>query len=325
MKIKLNFHWKQFVLPFVFLLIFSGIALWTWLSTGYIFYLFNFVYIGISICAGMLLDIFLPRKQKPWGRRITQLLVGCYMLFFLGFLGRENMQIEGFFMFALLGVFAAAAMHYVIAKIIGPLFFGRAWCGYACWTAMVLDLLPYKVPRNGRLKYFGAIRYAHFALSLTLVLIIWFILERRPVYQSAEELYWLTAGNLFYYITGIALAFKLRDNRAFCKYVCPIPVLQKLGSRFSLMKIQINNEKCSNCDICEKVCPMNVKLLDYKKINKRVLSTECILCNTCVNTCPKKAASITFGLDAGFKEYLNFKKKTQTPGASDKDLISIKY
>jgi len=264
------------------------------------------MYIGISICVAMILDILLPRKHKPWGRRISQILIGCYMLVFLGLFGRENMQIEGFFMFVLLGIFAAAAMHYVIAKIIGPFVFGRAWCGYACWTAMVLDLLPFKVCSRGRYRYFGIIRYVHFALSLGLVLIIWFVLERRPVYQSAEELYWLLAGNLIYYIIGIGLAFKLKDNRAFCKYVCPIPVLQKIGAKFSLMKIRINGDKCNDCGVCEKVCPMNIKLLHYKGLNKRILSTECIICSTCVNTCPKSAISVTFGLDAGFIEYLNF-------------------
>ena len=68
------------------------------------------------------------------------------MLVYLGILSRENMQIEGFWYYLFLGVFEAATIHYVVAKIAGPLLFGRGWCGYACWTAMILDLLPYKTP-----------------------------------------------------------------------------------------------------------------------------------------------------------------------------------
>ena len=30
------------------------------------------------------------------------------------------------------GVFEAATIHYAVAKIFGPLIFGRGWCGYAC-------------------------------------------------------------------------------------------------------------------------------------------------------------------------------------------------
>ena len=46
--------------------------------------------------------------------------------------------------------------------------FGRGWCGYACWTAMVLDFLPYKEPKEPRRKT-GWIRYITFAASLIFV------------------------------------------------------------------------------------------------------------------------------------------------------------
>ena len=60
-------------------------------------------------------------------------------------------------------------IHYAVAKIFGPLLFGRGWCGYACWTAMVLDLLPYKEPQQPGKKRLGWIRYALFAGSLLFV------------------------------------------------------------------------------------------------------------------------------------------------------------
>ena len=76
-------------------------------------------------------------------------LVGMYMLVYLGLICQENMQIEGFWYYLFTGVFEAATIHYAIAKIFGPLLFGRGWCGYACWTAMVLDFLPYKNASDG--------------------------------------------------------------------------------------------------------------------------------------------------------------------------------
>lgn len=46
-------------------------------------------------------------------------------------------------------------------------------------------------------------------------------------------MFWLfLAGNVLYYIAGIALAFAFKDNRAFCKYLCPITVLLKPMSYF---------------------------------------------------------------------------------------------
>ena len=69
------------------------------------------------------------------------------MFFYPGLIRNENMQIEGFRYYLFTGVFEAATIHYAVAKIFGPLLFGRGWCGYACWTAMVIDFLPYKVPK----------------------------------------------------------------------------------------------------------------------------------------------------------------------------------
>jgi ferredoxin-type protein NapH len=108
--------------------------------------------------------------------------------------------------------------------------------------------------------------------------------------------------------TLILLAAVLKDNRAFCKYGCPIPPLQKLGARFSLMRIQANRGLCNECGACEKVCPMNIQLLEYIKRGKRILSSECILCQTCVRICPSQALKATFGMDAGFKEFIHFKE-----------------
>ena len=139
---------KKYFLPLGVLGIFMTIAVTLWLTQDNIFYLFNFSYIGISIFFG----IFLYIKKYKYARRVAQLLVGLYMLVYLGFICGENMQIEGFWYYLFTGVFEAATIHYAVAKIFGPLLFGRGWCGYACWTAMVLDFLPYKVPKTPRKK-----------------------------------------------------------------------------------------------------------------------------------------------------------------------------
>lgn len=70
------------------------------------------------------------------------------------------------------------------------------------------------------------------------------------------------------------------------------------------MKINIKREKCVECFACERACPMDIKLLDYMYEGKRVLSTECISCSTCIYVCSTDAVEYTFGLDGGFKEYL---------------------
>ena len=106
---------------------------------------------------------------KHYARHFVQLTVGSYMLLYLGIISCENMQIEGFWYYLFQGVFEAATIHYAVAKIFGPLFFGRGWCGYACWTVMVLDFLPYKQPKKPRKEKLGILRYVMFAVSLAMV------------------------------------------------------------------------------------------------------------------------------------------------------------
>lgn len=119
---------KKYAVPAIMLAVFETIAITLWLTKDNIFYLFNFSYIGISVSLG----IFLFIKRYKYARRIVQLLVGSYMLIYLGIIRGENMQIEGFWYYLFTGVFEAATIHYAVAKIFGPLIFGRGWCGYAC-------------------------------------------------------------------------------------------------------------------------------------------------------------------------------------------------
>ena len=265
--------------PLFILLVFEAIAVTLWLTKGNLFYLINFTYIGASIALG----IFLFIRKYRHARRVVQLLVGLYMLVYLGLICGENMQIEGFWYYLFTGVFEAATIHYAVAKIFGPLLFGRGWCGYACWTAMVLDFLPFKIPARPR-KKIGWIRYVVFAASLAFVSAL-FIFR---VGNKQRIMFWaFLIGNAVYYAVGIGLAFLFRDNRAFCKYICPITVFLKPMSYFALFRVRCNKEKCVDCGKCRQVCPMYVDVTDNSR--KRKNGTECILCMECVKNCPRNA------------------------------------
>ena len=270
---------KKYLLLCLILCVFETVAVVLWQTSGNIFYLFNFTYLGISIATGL----FLMVNKRKNARRISQLLVGLYMLVYLGFICGENMQIEGFWYYLFCGVFQAATIHYAVAKIFGPLIFGRGFCGYACWTAMVLDFLPYKTNSNPR-KKIGWIRYIVFILSLAFValLFIFNVENKEKVIFRA-----FIAGNVLYYSAGIVFAFVFKDNRAFCKYICPVTVFLKPASYFSLIKIKCDASKCVKCGKCKKVCPMDVDVTDNSR--KRKNGTDCILCMECVKSCPKEA------------------------------------
>lgn len=270
---------KKIFLPLIMLAVFETVAITLWLTQNNIFYLFNFSYIGMSVS----FSIFLFIKKYTDARRFAQILVGLYMLVYLGFICSENMQIEGFWYYLFTGMFEAATIHYAVAKIIGPLFFGRGWCGYACWTAMVLDFLPYKISKTPR-KQITWIRYITFAISLIFVSALFLA----HVGNIEEIMFWaFIIGNIIYYAVGIILALVFKDNRAFCKYICPITIFLKPMSYFSLLRIKCDKSKCISCGKCKSVCPMEVDVTDNSR--KRKNGTECILCFACVKNCPKDA------------------------------------
>lgn len=310
---------KKMIVPGAVMLAFLTLGTILWQTSGQILALFFFGYIGTAVGIGLGLYAALPKKKKPWGRRLALFLVGTFLIGFAAIQGQENVQIEGFFFGLLGGVFQAAVVHYLIAKIFGPLLFGRLWCGWACWTVMILDLLPFKRP-SGRLSgKWGWLRYAHFGLSLGLVVLLWFGFGYRGGATGSAAVIWFVVGNLLYYAIGITLAYALQDNRAFCKYICPVSVPLKLTSRFSLLKVKGQAEQCNGCQACVKMCPMDIRIPDYIMNGERVLSTECSLCQTCVTVCAKDALQLSFGLDLGGKDLLRergdgrFEKRSTRP------------
>ena len=221
---------KKYFFPLVLLAVFEAVAVVLWLTRDNLFYLFNFSYIGVSVSLG----VFLFVKKYRHARRIVQLLVGLYMLVYLGLICGENMQIEGFWYYLFTGVFEAATIHYAVAKIFGPLLFGRGWCGYACWTAMVLDFLPFKVPgkpENERergerwsRRNIGWMRYVMFAISLIFVAAL--------IRVKCDESKCISCGK--------------------CRKVCPMEV-----DMLDPSKRRKNGTECILCLECKRNCPVD--------------------------------------------------------------------
>ena len=84
-------------------------------------------------------------------------------------------------------------------------------------------------------------------------------------------------GNILYYAVGIILAFAFKDNRAFCKYICPITVFMKPMSFFSLFRIKCDTSKCISCGKCKTVCPMDVDMTDNSRKRQNGRIVFCVL------------------------------------------------
>ena len=122
---------KKYRASVLMFLLFEGVAVTLWLTKSNLFYLFNFSYIGS--CLSVRHSAF--HRGKTLCAAVCAACSRTLHARVSGLMSQENMQIEGFWYYLFSGVFEAATIHYAVAKIFGPLLFGRGWCGYACWTA----------------------------------------------------------------------------------------------------------------------------------------------------------------------------------------------
>jgi NAD-dependent dihydropyrimidine dehydrogenase PreA subunit len=75
-------------------------------------------------------------------------------------------------------------------------------------------------------------------------------------------------------------------DRFFCKYLCPMGALYAIISKLSPSKIVRRKDKCINCELCSKNCPVNIDVANSEKIT----SAECINCQSCMLSCPRDGA-----------------------------------
>jgi len=222
-------------------------------------------------------------------------------LFLTSLLLLRNAQLEGLWFGLLTGVFVGPVVHYALGKLVVPLVAGRVWCGWACWTAALLDQLPYRHGDGWVAGPARHVRWLHFGASLALVSALVLVFGYGGGAVGRDAAAWFLAGNVAYWIVGVALAVTLRDNRAFCKYACPVSVPLRLTARPALVKVAGDAAACRSCvsQACATVCPMDLRVPEYVAAGRRVLASECIACLQCVAVCPPNTLRLTVGCDLG--------------------------
>lgn len=108
-------------IPIIFESIFIIIALIVYGITSNPFFIVNFLYIGTSLSVGLAI----MNKNHRYGRNVIMIAIGSYLFFYVGIFQHENISMSGFWYYLFLGVFEAAVVHFLVAKILGTLLFGR--------------------------------------------------------------------------------------------------------------------------------------------------------------------------------------------------------
>ena len=80
-----------------------------------------------------------------------------------------------------------------------------------------------------------------------------------------------------------------RGGRTYCNTICPVGTVLGFISRFSLLKIRVDEDKCIKCGLCTKNC--KASCIDYK--NMKVDYSRCVDCFDCIGKCKKGAISFS--------------------------------
>ncbi len=88
----------------------------------------------------------------------------------------------------------------------------------------------------------------------------------------------MTVALLTLVIVGL-LAWK--NGRTYCNTICPVGTTLGIFSRFSLLKVRLDKEKCKNCGMCEKNCKASA--IDFR--TGEIDYSRCVVCGDCIDKC----------------------------------------
>ena len=244
-------------------------------------------------------------RQLPTRQRVRKALLLLSLLLFpitLYYLS-PALIIQGASEGIITGSFIAFTLMFLSA-----LFLGRLWCGWACPGGALQEFGSAINNRRAPRKRLDWIKWAIWLPWIGLIAVI---AIRAIGFRSVDPFFQLDGGLtllqqdppwfVIYYIVialflGLAVIF---GRRAACHTICWMAPFMILGHTirnlfgWPSLRLDASEEACIDCALCTRGCPMS---LDVNAMvhSETMENSECILCGSCVDTCPKDVIHYTF-------------------------------
>jgi polyferredoxin len=183
-------------------------------------------------------------------------------------------------------IFFSVLLSIIILTLLG----NKLFCGWVCPVGAIQEIvnripLPEKFKKKIPFRLSNPIRITLFVAYVGIVLL--FGAGIYDYINSFEFLHWDFELVGLIIISTVLLA-SLVFFRPFCYLICPLGLITWLFEHVSLVKIKVDKDKCTNCEICvdESPCPAMNPILESKKI-----IPDCHACGYCVKSCPESAIS----------------------------------
>jgi len=186
------------------------------------------------------------------------------------------------------------------------LFTGRAFCGWVCPAGAMQELCGRVNGKSYNGKKRNLIKYFIWAPWLAVIVLLFVqaggVKSVDPLYQTWNGISVsdATSAIMFAVIAGAIAALALiLGKRAECHSVCWMAPFMIAGTKiknaagYPSLHLSADSNRCVQCRQCNSHCPMSLNVAEMVAKNN-MTNTECILCGSCVDGCPKKALKFAF-------------------------------
>lgn len=249
-------------------------------------------------------DLSDVKNRSDWYPRTPYVLSLLLSVIIAGFLlGKSPNPMEG-----VVKVFKSMVGLYPdpIAKVIAFVFFivlaiigNKMICGWACPFGALQELI-YSLPIVRGIKQkklpFILTNSIRAGLFLIMLLFLFGIIGGRKGfviyhYVNPFNLFNLDFESLSIWLTVIiSLLVSFIIYRPFCQFICPFGFVSWIAERFSIFRVRIDKEKCTQCGACIKACPLEAA---EGRVDRKRLPADCFSCARCLNVCPTDALKYT--------------------------------
>jgi len=172
-----------------------------------------------------------------------------------------------------------------VLVILFTILFGRFFCGWLCPMGGVFALAESIKGKNKSLPQWAEFlkEYRFYWLFFLLALMMlgsgW-TMFLSPFHLLTAELTRIWRGEFPWLLNAIILLAFLLLPRFWCLFICPTGLLLSFFSKWRIYSPKAP-ESCSDCKICEKVCPTWAALPYPESCGQ-----DCLMCGRCSERCP---------------------------------------
>ena len=160
------------------------------------------------------------------------------------------------------------ALLFFIIPLLFALAYGRVFCAGVCPLGAIQELTglkPVKLPKAIEIVL-ASVPFIYLAIAILLASTKSQFLICR--YDPFVGIFRLDAPYTMIIFGALLLLAGIFVNRPYCRFLCPYGVLLNIFSRFAGKHLTITPAECTNCRLCEDVCPYDAIIpsdLEQKK------------------------------------------------------------